>query len=814
MIRGFVFLVLVAFASLAQANNVRVTNFAWEGMHVSDDNVLKLTFTLSWDHSWRDAYNYDAVYVFFKFKKKEETNTLQSAEEWQHLYLLDAGHTLTANEHTDAEYTYWLSPLSQEGVDKNTGIYVFRKAAGAGNSSIDVEVSWRITDQKRALTRQDLEDNRVLISVHALEMVYIPRGAFRAGDNVSSRGFSRKVLPILPEYDLVKPEYKCETSALGKNPELAADRLDYNGSDDKSAWVGNEGGDWWSIDFGEPKAITYFGINASRNYPANIPTEFQLQGQKTIGDVWDPVWEGPGPNNWNLAKDAYPIEKAIKIENASEKVYRRYRVIVRTMTGRPVINSVGMTDVNLEELADRTALIDGPVVLRDSLYGLWTPDSTQWEWSGQQPATFPNGYKNFYAMKYEITQEQYVGFLNKLNYVQQNVLLNERLDTLQEGTYIFSGTREARNRNGIVLKNKIPGMPAIFANDLNPADSAGQEQDGQELACNYMSMADMLAYADWAGLRPLTELEYEKMSRPCYPYKPRGGEYAWNTTGISPVTTLSDPGTTREKATGGNANYGGNLDLKGPVRAGAFATGVSGHAEAGAGYWGGMELSGNLAEMYYRANNPNGMTLLWPETYAGGKYMTAHGNGYLAPDGGYDGSDAGKKWTETVDDLILRGGSFQSAAGTLRVSDRSAYERFAVSLYDRDSTVTFRLGRSLPEKTHLLSVLTLENDASTGGTKNVSDTVACDASAYYIVRGNRPAEAGKVCAYIWYMQVPGGNWMVLEKEEDKDLIFKDFQQDRPMDQIFRFKRKVVTPDNDSEESSAFYVEVVFKGKSL
>ena len=35
------------------------------------------------------------------------------------------------------------------------------------------------------------------------------------------------------------------------------------------------------------------------------------------------------------------------------------------------------------------------------------------------PATFPKGYAAFYCMKYDITQEQYVDFLNALTYTQQ-----------------------------------------------------------------------------------------------------------------------------------------------------------------------------------------------------------------------------------------------------------------------------------------------------------------------------------------------------------------------------------------------------------
>jgi formylglycine-generating enzyme required for sulfatase activity len=124
------------------------------------------------------------------------------------------------------------------------------------------------------------------------------------------------------------------------------------------------------------------------------------------------------------------------------------------------------------------------------------------------PATFPVGYNSFYSMKYEITQEQYVEFLNTLTYDQQK----ERtpIDPIAaNGSAVF--TTGNQYRNGIILltsgnNNTLPG---VFACDAT-AGVENNVDDGQNIAMNWMSWADLVAYLDWAALRPMTELELQE----------------------------------------------------------------------------------------------------------------------------------------------------------------------------------------------------------------------------------------------------------------------------------------------------------------
>ncbi len=812
------FLVLIVFIILVPikmlANHVRVDSLTWNAASVSggSSDVLKMSMIVSWDNSWRDDYNHDAVYLFFKFKLKE-SDAESPAKEWNHLYLLDDGHQVSGN----VEMDYWLSPLSVEGQNLNVGMFLYRKTKSAGDNRVKLEVSWNIKNQWGVgLTADNFLYSQVEIAAHAIEMVYVPRGAYRIGDGVSEKSFCRKWFPIEAEYDLLNTTYTY-ASSTGSKPEVAADRLNDNTASTASVWTGGEGKSWWRVDFGEgnAKVVKWFGVNGYKHQPAYIPLKFSLLGKNDPDDAntqWTLLWTGTGSGNWIMADDAYPVQKAIAVPNT--KAFRSYMIEIDGMQrGVPMISSIAMSDRDLNTLVDPSVLIDSPITKKDTLRGLGAADGSVW--TGNIPASFPNGYRGFYAMKYEISQEQYVRFLNKLSYRQQNTILNGLLDQLQEGDYIFGETHQVSFRNGIILATKIPNKSAVFTCNLMP--NIGWDAAGGNIACNYMNMADMLAYADWAGLRPLTEMEYEKMARPGFPYIPSAREYAWNSTKIEPAVDLgTTAGTTSEHPARGNANYDNTLG--GPLRCGAFATSQINHAtrqHTGAGYSGVMELSGNLSEMYYNANNPNGLNIV-SGGMNGAAHITAHGDGRLDINGRYDGvAGSSKYWSATPAFLALRGGSFADGSARLAVSDRSRFGNVIPTVYDRDSTVTFRLGHSVPEQEELKSVLLLENGESTEGGE-ASDLLD-NSMRSYMIKGNKPEGIVGMYTYIWYMKEEGGAWKVLEGENNADFVLKGFAEDTRITQNYTLKRKVITGYADSETSSETMVllsrkAIVFNGK--
>jgi len=66
------------------ANNIRVEGKTRVVSVAGDTAVLEVT--LRWDNSWRDDFNWDAAWVFFKFKKRG------ISEHWKHAYLGREGH--------------------------------------------------------------------------------------------------------------------------------------------------------------------------------------------------------------------------------------------------------------------------------------------------------------------------------------------------------------------------------------------------------------------------------------------------------------------------------------------------------------------------------------------------------------------------------------------------------------------------------------------------------------------------------------------------------------------------------------------------
>ena len=270
-------------------------------------------------------------------------------------------------------------------------------------------------------------------------------------------------------------------------------------------------------------------------------------------------------------------------------------------------------------------------------------------------AAWPNGYAAFYCMKYEITQGQYADFLNVLTRDQQATrgvaTLNNYMDTTASG----GGGVQARNT---VRLTTDPGSPAPRVYTTVTRDRA----------CNWLSWADGCAFTDWAGLRPMTELEFEKACRG--PLDPVADEYAWGNTNISETTAILNDGTGTETATNGNCNYHHADDPhkpappngapKGPYRVGIYAKEGSTRQEAGASYWGIMELSGNLWERPVTAR-----------TATGRLFTGLHGDGVLTSGGEADFTAL--KWPDaTANGTGYRGGAFRFPKTEARVSDRTA----------------------------------------------------------------------------------------------------------------------------------------------
>jgi formylglycine-generating enzyme required for sulfatase activity len=227
------------------------------------------------------------------------------------------------------------------------------------------------------------------------------------------------------------------------------------------------------------------------------------------------------------------------------------------------------------------------------------------------PGAYPKGYNAFYCMKYEISQQQFVNFLNTLTYTQQITRTPVSPDATA-GTYFFN---QYRHKIKISVSGIASTTPAIYATDC------------PYVSCEYISCRDMAAYFDWSGLRPMTELEYEKSCRG--PLTPVARELAWGSTNMVQPTGITNGGAIDEITTNSNANIIctelGGYTLLGPMRVGCLATSSSNRVSSGATYYGIMDMSGNTAERCITVGSNTGRV-----------FTGTHGNGLLKTNGEAD----------------------------------------------------------------------------------------------------------------------------------------------------------------------------------
>lgn len=274
------------------------------------------------------------------------------------------------------------------------------------------------------------------------------------------------------------------------------------------------------------------------------------------------------------------------------------------------------------------------------------------------PKKFPKGYKAFWYMKYSLTSQQYVDFLNTLTRNQQKSRVASDIseDEIKK-YYVMSNTNEEFERQTIVCNKRGNGeeKPIKF---YTYAPQRG---------CNIMGWGDVTAYAAWSGLRPVTELEYEKACRGIA--EPVSKEFAWGTTNIGRVDSFSGAdgsGIEIKLPESGivNCNFGcgiapfeidtvkepKNPGFFGPVTVGLFSNsqneGVSERENNGASFYNVMELSGNLWEQCVTVGNKKGR-----------EYFGSYGIGKLDKDGFATNLD----WPDkTGEGAGVRGGVFVS----------------------------------------------------------------------------------------------------------------------------------------------------------
>ncbi|WP_422080805.1 SUMF1/EgtB/PvdO family nonheme iron enzyme [Ulvibacterium sp.] len=217
---------------------------------------------------------------------------------------------------------------------------------------------------------------------------------------------------------------------------------------------------------------------------------------------------------------------------------------------------------------------------------------------GVIPSTYPKGVSSFYIMKYEPNEGQYANFLNSLD---QNQIVNRLI--FDESDYYTQGGTITQEKSR--YSSKYPNKP-----------------------CMFMGWDDAMAYADWAGLRPMTEFEYTKATRGTG--TPTAGELPWGSSNKEKMQRLPDPngvlamlnGWDESRLTEANKAY------------------------FGASYYWVMDMAGSLWERVITVGHPMGRS-----------YTGSHGDGLLSS----NGNATNKDWPtgeETSGGIGFRGGGF------------------------------------------------------------------------------------------------------------------------------------------------------------
>ena len=427
--------ICIIFSSI-KANNITVSNVALTGQNTTKHSY-QVKFDLSWENSWSNGSSWDAAWVFIKYRSNGGT--------WKHATLNWENGQGASDGHA-----YPSSALIHSNNDNTQGgsYGAFICPSSIMNASTinynNIELRWNYGIDN------ELDQDSFDICVFAVEMIYIPEGAYYLGD-----------------------------------------------------------GD------GIQESTNSFHLRDNNNNFLNINQTMSDQIETDVNGYGDDAYIGGSSSNSN---------------------YYQFK-------------------------------IDGD----SGIFTYYNSGSTL----ASSNLNYPTGYKGFYIMKYEVSQQQYVNFLNKIGANHATT----RMNNSSQNRYGISGT--------------YPNLAAIA-----PAR-----------AINMVSIDDALAYLDWSALRPMTELEYEKACRGHQ--TPLVYEFCWGDGSINTSTfTVTNDGlpnaTVNSISATGNALYGlPNSTSNGPFRCGIFAASApnGGRIEAGASNYGVMELSGNLAELTVGVSN-------------------------------------------------------------------------------------------------------------------------------------------------------------------------------------------------------------------
>lgn len=144
----------------ALANGITVQKVSLADTNKTAKTVA-IKFNLAWENSWRDSINWDAAWIFVKFREPKDSV-------WRYRHLTMAGTGNTGTGPTAMKFAF---------PDDKKGVFYYRAGIGSGHIKMDsIKLAWNYGLD--SVTNID----SVEIKVFATEMVYIPGGHFSLGD--------------------------------------------------------------------------------------------------------------------------------------------------------------------------------------------------------------------------------------------------------------------------------------------------------------------------------------------------------------------------------------------------------------------------------------------------------------------------------------------------------------------------------------------------------------------------------------------------------------------------------------------------------
>jgi hypothetical protein len=614
----------VGFANGLCIENVRLTR---------NGDDITMSFDMTWENSWNSKFtqNHDGVWVFAKYRLDDG--------DWKPVYFKRTGHRIVERNlgETNTGFELGLSNAvdfsGQNLSEEVAGIFIYHTKDTSGYTTKFDNTRLVFDRIKHGI----IDENVVAIRVFGIEMVYVPKGEFDLGDNSTSHRFVKhdSVLYItndntLDWHDTIATPFKSKNSLFPATnavdnvagvmvPSVGLVRaINMDGTDSlRGPWApfgmvarGNNKGDdiywltlvgvsnWHWIEFefsGGGKKRGEYVVIKSRVSETVRPRGFFITASND-GVNYDVISgyrnnSTSGSGIFGVSPNVSGVYVPFRITNPG--AYNKYRFhFYSTSIAIPFI---GMYD---DDLTVNKITNESKLYFKNR--------------QTEIPNEFPKGYESFWVMKYEVTQSAWVDFLNTLTFDQQrnrtglapNSAVNTRIGTGRNWIRVRSvEPRSGRANYGLSTDGA--------AGNWNPAENAGH------VAMFNLSWADAAAYADWAGLRPLTELEFEKMSRGFIQSTPN--EYVWGSAMMAPISatvTLNNLNKANEVQARPTLTAMGNVRTSPdgsathshwPMRVGAFAIpNVSSRLEAGATFYGIMNANDNVAERYVNVSTPQG----------------------------------------------------------------------------------------------------------------------------------------------------------------------------------------------------------------